>query len=106
MMNTNKLLILAFWLTSLIPVYSQNQNQTPANSAPGDLPRGVELRVDAAPRTGTVGDPIQISIDIFIPEAYQVENPRIDKSIGDFVLLDFKPGSTEPEILSNQKLPL
>lgn len=105
MMKANRLLFLAFWLAILLPVYSQSQNQTLASSAPGALPPGVDLRVEATPRTGTVGDPIQISIDIVMPEGYQIENPKISAPMGDFSLLDFKPGSTDSEILSNQKAP-
>jgi hypothetical protein len=103
MMKANRLLFLVFWLANLLPAHSQNRNQTPANSVPRALPPGVELRIEAMPRTGTIGDPIQLYVDIFMPEGYQVDVPRIDTSIGDFAILDFKPGSTQPEALSNQK---
>lgn len=105
MMKANRLLILAFLLANLLPVYSQNRSQASVDSAPRALPPGVELRIEATPKTGTIGDPIQIFLDIFMPEGYQVEVPRIDKTVGDFAILDFKPGSTQPETLSNQKPP-
>ena len=73
--------------------------QTPQNPDQASLPPGVEVHVHTTPQTGTVGDPIQIDLDISMPPDYQVEIPPPRSQEGDFVILDFMPGSTTPEAL-------
>jgi hypothetical protein len=62
----------------------------------GLLPPGFQLRIDANPKSATVGDPIQIDLDITVPSGFQVNLPTLGKEIGDFSILEFYPGPNIP----------
>jgi hypothetical protein len=93
--------IFLLWPIGLMPLLYV-QAQTAASPAPAQLPPGVALHIEATPQTGTVGDPIRILVDITMPKGYQVKPPSLDNSMGDFTILDFKPGSTEIEKTTGQ----
>jgi hypothetical protein len=78
-----------------------NAQQAP-HKADDSLPPGVEVRIDAVPRTATVGDLIQIELDLALPPGYQAKIPRPAKETGDFSIIDFVPGSQIPR---NDSLP-
>ncbi len=86
-------LLCVLWLLS---IGSDGAGQVSPDAVPAELPPGVEIFVDAAPKIGTVGDPIRIDLDITMPAGYQVEIPQLDTHMGEFAILDFFPGPTVP----------
>ncbi len=54
-----------------------------------DLPPGVSIRLEATPKKATVGDPIQIDLDITTPPAYRAEILQPEMQAGDFAILSF-----------------
>ncbi len=61
------------------------------------LPAEVEVRIEAEPKTGTVGDLIRIDLDIILPVDCQLEIPQLENQVGDFVIIDFFPGPLTAE---------
>ncbi len=87
------------WLVSTAPgVPAQMQD---ANLSA--LPPGVGIRIDAAPKIGTIGDLIRIDLDITMPAGYKVEISGLRAQVGDFTILDSFPGPTLPETAAAQK---
>lgn len=74
--------------------------QTHPENAP--IPPGFQLRIDANPKLATVGDPIQIDLDVTAPSGFQVNVPGLEKEIGDFSILKFYPGPKIPESATPQ----
>jgi hypothetical protein len=66
--------------------------ETKSDSAIAPLPPDIEIHAEASPKVATVGDRIQIDLDITMPNGYQAEVPKIDTNSGDFSILDFFPG--------------
>jgi hypothetical protein len=64
----------------------------PAQPGRAALPAGVEIRVAANPAKATVGDPIQINIDVVHPGDVAVKVPSPGERLGDFTVLEFLPG--------------
>ena len=58
------------------------------------LPPGVQINIRAQPLKATVGDPIQIDLDITLPRDYQLLFPQLPSQAGDFVILETQPGRT------------
>jgi len=56
--------------------------------APQPLPPGVEISIDARPRTATVGDPIRIELTVSLPQGFQVRLPELRDQLGDFSVLE------------------
>ncbi len=84
------------WLISATPfALGQDSGQPP--------PPGVGIRIDAAPKIGTVGDLIRIDLDITMPAGYTVEIPRLQTQVGDFAIIDFVPGPVLPETMTPPK---
>ena len=78
--------ILLFWL----PVQTAAQQ---------DLPPGVSIQLEATPKKATVGDPIQLDLDITTPPAYRAEILQPEMQTGDFSILSFsaQPAATGPK---------
>jgi hypothetical protein len=76
----------------LILVSADAAGQTTANTSQISPPPGVNIRAEVQPEVATVGDSLQIDLDIEMPEGYQVKIPEPEKQMGDFAILDFLPG--------------
>jgi hypothetical protein len=79
-------------LQCVFPAFAQPR-QIPQASP---LPARVEIRVQAAPEKATVGDPIQIDLDISLPKGWQAETPKLESRLGDFEILRYYPGPDVP----------
>jgi hypothetical protein len=66
--------------------------QTTPDSAILPLPPTIGIHAGASPKIATVGDRIQIDLDITMPQGYQAEIPKLAANSGDFSILDFFPG--------------
>jgi hypothetical protein len=73
------------------------QAQQTARNVGNPLPPGAEIRIDAVPKNATVGDLIQIDLDLTLPSGYQARIPKPDIKTGDFSILDFLPGPQIPK---------
>jgi hypothetical protein len=51
-------------------------------------PPGVEISIDARPRTATVGDPIRIELTVSLPQGFQARLPELRDQVGDFSVLE------------------
>jgi len=78
--------ILALWLMCSSPALVQ--------TAP--LPPGVQVRIEATPKSATVGDPILLDLDILMPAGYRAEVLKPGNQAGDFSVLEFFPGPSVP----------
>jgi len=76
--------------------------QTSPDASQPPLPPGFQLRIDANPKLATVGDPIQIDLDVTVPSGFQVDVAGLEKEIGDFSILEFHPGRDIPESAASQ----
>jgi hypothetical protein len=83
-------------LALLLPASLEVRAQKPLPATQFPPPPKVEVHIDANPRVATVGDPIQIDMDITMPQGCQAEIPRIDAHAGDFSIVDFFPGPALP----------
>ncbi len=63
---------------------------------PRPLPPGVALRIEAHPKTATIGDPIRLQMDITMPYGYQAEVSRPIAKDGDLFIMDFSSGPRLP----------
>ena len=84
---------------TLIPLLIMVQlcfGQSAPAPSPPPLPAGVEIRVMAQPQKATVGDPIQISLEITLPKGYQATLPKLGNQLGDFAILEYDPGPSVP----------
>ena len=70
---------------------------------PTSASAGFQIRIDANPKLATVGDPIQIDLDLTVPSGFQLNVPGSGKEIGDFSILEFYPGPEIPRIRHAQK---
>lgn len=52
------------------------------------LPPGVNIAIDARPRTATVGDPIRIELTVSLPRGFQAKLPELKDQVGDFTVLE------------------
>lgn len=73
-------------------------------SAPAPLPQGVAIRIEAQPKKATVGDPIQIDMDITMPANCQAVMPNISGQIGDFQVIEYFAGPAVPNSGKPQEL--
>lgn len=64
--------------------------------APGDLPPGVGIYVEARPESATVGDPIRVDLEVTLPPGFSAQVPRPDPKGEEFSLLSFDPGPAVP----------
>jgi hypothetical protein len=85
-------LALSLWILAPAAAISQPAD----NSA---LPPGVKIGVEVRPQTATVGDPIQVFLDISYPAGFQVRFTEPPRQIGDFALLECNPGPDLPSQL-------
>jgi hypothetical protein len=96
-------LVAVLWIICLAwssPLSTAPLSTDEAQPAP---PLGVSVQINAQPKAGTVGDPIQIDLDITTPPGYQVDVPRPVPKTNDFAVLEFfpvlePPGSEDPKI--------
>ncbi len=63
---------------------------------PETLPAGGEITVRAQPQKATVGDPIQIDLDITLPRGYTAVLPKLGNQLADFAVLEYYPGPSLP----------
>ena len=70
--------------------------QTSSGTVQSPLPDGIQVRIDATPKTPTVGDPIRLELDIVMPAGYRAEILKPGYQTGDFSVLEFLPGPSIP----------
>jgi hypothetical protein len=83
-------LVVAVLLFASVAAWSQ---QMPA---PPTLPPGVDVRIDARPRTATVGDPIRIELTVSLPQGFQARFPELGSQVGEFSVLESQAGPAAP----------
>lgn len=66
------------------------------NEEPQALPAGIEIKVEAEPRTAAVGDPIRIDLNITMPKGFRATVPSVGTAVGDFTILEFYSGPSYP----------
>ena len=93
-------MLAALWLLSLA---SGIVGQTNPDATQAPLPPGLQVQVNANPKLATVGDPIQIDLDLTVPSGFHVDVPGLDKELGDFSILEFYPGPEIPESATPKK---
>jgi len=71
--------------------------------APRQVPPGAEVHIQARPPQATVGDPIEIELEVTLPEGWQLNVPRLQGPMGDFVVLESFPGPDLPPSASAPK---
>ena len=71
--------------------------QRTSDPAPSAIPPEIKIRMDANPKAATIGDPIQLDLDISMPQGYQAEISKPVPQTTDFSILDFYPGPALPE---------
>ncbi len=67
--------------------------QAPAASPP---PPGVEVNIQARPQQATVGDLIQLDVDVLLPKGYQAILPKLPNQLGEFAIVQYNPGPELP----------
>jgi hypothetical protein len=88
------------WLLFSAPgIYGQ---KAPAAAMPL-LPEEISIRMDAHPKTATVGDPIRLDLDISMPQGYLAEIPKPVAPSADCSIVDFYPGPALPEASKSQE---
>ncbi len=85
--------ITALCLILVAPGITQSPSRTAPESRPPLIEQGIQVRLEATPKTATVGDPIRMDLDVTMPSGYHAELPALDKQIGDFSILEFAPGT-------------
>jgi hypothetical protein len=101
----SKLKSTAALLIQLLAMTQLCSAQPPSAPQPASLPGGVEIKVQAQPLKATVGDPIQIDLDIALPTGYQATLPRLGSQLGDFAILQYYPGPDMPTASGPQSAP-
>jgi hypothetical protein len=81
------LAIAAFGCFLLLSLHTKTAAQTA-------LPPGVNIQLEASPKKATVGDPIQINLDITTPPANRAEILQPEAQNENFSILRFSPEST------------
>jgi hypothetical protein len=81
----------ALYILALIFIAVDCTGQTAADASQTGIPPGVNVQIKAIPEIATVGDSLQIDLDIAAPEGYQVQVKEPESQIEDFVILDFFP---------------
>ena len=71
--------------------------QRASGPAPSAIPPEIKIRVAANPKAATIGDPIQLDLDISMPQGYQAEISKPVPQTTDFSIMDFYPGPALPE---------
>ena len=72
------------------------RQKAPAAATP-PLPAEISIRMDAHPKTATVGDPIRLDMDISMPQGYLAEIPKPVAQSADCSIMDFFPGPALPD---------
>lgn len=87
------------------PFYASSNaiSQTAPELTQASLPQGVEVRIEAEPKTATVGDLIRIDLDVTLPVDCRLEIPHLNPQTGDFVIIDFSPGPVVAEDGNSQR---
>ena len=94
------------WIPAVIVVSALTLSALPGQEAhPFRLPPGVEITIQAHPLQATVGDPIQIDLDITIPRGYQIQVPDLQGQLGEFTVLQSFPGPDVPSPAEAGKTP-
>lgn len=87
----------ALYILALIFIAVDCTGQTPLGASQRSIPPGVDVQIKATPEIATVGDSLQIDLDIEAPEGYQVKVEEPESQMEDFVILDFFPGPIAEE---------
>ena len=93
---------LVFVIVGLLSLAPGLMGQTSPDTAQPPLPPGFQLRIDANPKLATVGDPIQIDLNVTVPSGFQLNVAGSGKEIGDFSILEFYPEPGIPESATPQ----
>jgi len=99
---TDPLLTVELVVLLLLTIASGAMGQSSPDASQPPLPPGVQIRIDANPKLATVGDPIQIDLDLTMPSGFQVDVPGLGKEVGDFSILAFYPGPEIPQSATAQ----
>jgi hypothetical protein len=91
------------WIMWMVWIPHDSGAQTAPDKPQEPLPSGVSIQIAAKPKAGTVGDPIQLDLEVTTPPGYQVEILKPVPESGDFAILDFLPEAAggETEKLQN-----
>ena len=90
----------AAWLLFAAPaLWGQ---KAPAAAMP-PLSAEISIRMDANPKTATVGDPIRLDLDISMPEGYLAEILKPVAQSADCSIMDFFPGPALPDANKSQE---
>jgi hypothetical protein len=99
-MNLMLMALGALWLLFAAPgIYGQ---KAPAAAMP-PLPEEISIRMDAHPKTATVGDPIRLDLDISMPPGYLAEIPKPVAQSADCSIMGFFPGPALPDASKSQE---
>jgi hypothetical protein len=77
--------------------------QEAAAAAMPPLSAEISIRMDANPKTATVGDPIRLDLDIRMPQGYLAEIPKPVAPSADCSIMDFFPGPALPDPNKSQE---
>jgi hypothetical protein len=83
----------AAWLLFAAP---EIWGQKALDAAPSVLSAEIKILMDANPKVATVGDPIQLDLDISLPQGCQAEVPKPVAQSADISVIDFFPGPSLP----------
>jgi hypothetical protein len=91
------------WVMWMVWIPLDSGAETALDRPQEPLPSGVGIQIEAKPKVGTVGDPIQLDLEVTTPPGYQVEILKPGPKSGDFAILDFIPETAggETEKLQN-----
>jgi hypothetical protein len=77
--------------------------QKTSDPGPSAIPPEIKIRADAHPKAATIGDPIQLDLDIRMPQGYLAEIPKPVAQSADCSIMDFFPGSALPDANRSQE---
>ncbi|HSW40568.1 MAG TPA: hypothetical protein VLL97_13855, partial [Acidobacteriota bacterium] len=82
---------LVFLIFILQQAHAASMETAPLPSLPE-----IQARISANPATATVGDPIHLTLDLFVPERYRAEIREIAGQEGIFEIMEWRRESPEP----------
>jgi hypothetical protein len=93
--NKSKIMALGMVYVSLLAPGAQGQAKPEGNISP--LPPQVQIRIDAHPKSATIGDPIRLEMDIRMPAGFQAKIPKPVSQAGDFFITNFSSDLIPPQ---------
>lgn len=91
------LFVAALLGTAIFAPATLNAQPKPSLASGMSAPPGIVTKVQAVPDKATVGDVINIDIDVALPEGFSVRLPQVGAQIGEFSVLEVFPGPSLPE---------